>query len=285
MRYLLIPWSKFLLEKLTRFQPVKKFPAYYGSRRFIIAFKNTHHLSLSWASSIPSISSHPTSWRSILILSSHLRLGLPSGPFPSCFPTKTLNMPLLFPIRATWTAHHFILYFITRTALDEECRSLSSSLCSFIHCPGTSCLLGPNILLCTLFSNTLNLRSFLTISDQVLHPYKTTGRIIVLYILILKFLDIKLEERKILHRMIASIPWLQSALNFFLNRFWFVKVVSKYLNSSTHSKHLLSSFILWLRPAFWFRDMTMYLVLSQFTSISISFSRLRDNVEKYYIVG
>ena len=31
----------------------------------------------------------PTSWRSVLILFTHIRLGLPSGLFPSGFPTKT----------------------------------------------------------------------------------------------------------------------------------------------------------------------------------------------------
>ena len=43
---------------------------------------------------------HPTHCRSILILSSHLYLGLPSGLFPSCFLTKILYMPLHAPIGA-----------------------------------------------------------------------------------------------------------------------------------------------------------------------------------------
>jgi hypothetical protein len=44
---LLTPWSRALLEKLTGFQPVKKFPAFYGTRRFITAFTSARHLSLS----------------------------------------------------------------------------------------------------------------------------------------------------------------------------------------------------------------------------------------------
>jgi hypothetical protein len=71
-----------LLEKLTGLQLVKKFPAFYGTRRYSTALTSVHHLSLPCASSIQSIPPHPTSWRSILIiLSSHLLLGLPSpGP-------------------------------------------------------------------------------------------------------------------------------------------------------------------------------------------------------------
>ena len=60
---------------------------------------------LSWANSIHSITPHATSSKSILILSSHLRLGIPSRLFPSCFPTRTLCTPLTYTIRATWPAH------------------------------------------------------------------------------------------------------------------------------------------------------------------------------------
>ena len=62
------PWCRVLLEKLTGSQIVKKFPAFYGTRRFITALTSVRHLSLSWASPIQSTYPHPTSWRSILIV-------------------------------------------------------------------------------------------------------------------------------------------------------------------------------------------------------------------------
>jgi hypothetical protein len=43
------------------------------------------------------------------------------------------------------------------------------------------------MLLNLLLLNTLSLRSSLDVRDQVSHPYKTSGKIIVLYILIFKF--------------------------------------------------------------------------------------------------
>jgi hypothetical protein len=82
-----------------------------------------------------------------------------------------------------------VLTLIFLIILCEEYNSWSSSLCSFLHPPDTSALFGQNILLSILFSNTLSLCSSLNVRDQVSHPYRTTGKIIVLYIVIVTFSD------------------------------------------------------------------------------------------------
>ena len=56
LTYLLTPWSRVLLEKLTGLQLVKQFHAFCGTRKFITAFTSARHLSLSWARSIESTS-------------------------------------------------------------------------------------------------------------------------------------------------------------------------------------------------------------------------------------
>ena len=81
------------------------------------------------------------------------------------------------PIRATCPTQLISLNLITRTILGENYKAFSSTLCSFLHSPVTSSLLGPNNLLNTKFSNILMLRSSLSVSDQVSHP-NTTGNIV-----------------------------------------------------------------------------------------------------------
>jgi hypothetical protein len=65
----------------------KKLPTFYGTQRLITALTTPKLLSLSSADQ-SSPYPHPTSWKFILILFSHLHLGLPSRRFPPGFPTK-----------------------------------------------------------------------------------------------------------------------------------------------------------------------------------------------------
>jgi hypothetical protein len=135
----LTPRSRVLLEKLTSLQLVKEFPAFYGTRKFVTAFTTARQLSLSWASSIQSMPPHLTSWRSILRLSSPPCLGLPSGLFPSGFPTNTLYTPLLYPQTCYMPRpshfslfYHFSHSFKRRTILYHSYTRYF--ICWYCHC-------------------------------------------------------------------------------------------------------------------------------------------------------
>ena len=144
LTYVRTAWSR-VLQKLTGPQLVKKFPTFYGTRSFITTFTSAAtcpYPEPDQSSQCPP--PHLTTWRSILILLSLLLLlGLPSGLFPSGFPTKTLYIPLLSPILATRSASLIVFDLITWVIVGEQYRSLSSSLCSFLHSTVTSSLLGP----------------------------------------------------------------------------------------------------------------------------------------------
>ena len=88
-----------------------------------------------------------------------------------------------------------------------------------------------------------------------------------------------------LHRMIASILYFNLLLISSWIEFWFVMVVSKYLNCSTLSKELLPISVLWLRPALWLQHMTMHLVLSTFTSIPVCLLATTKAPAFFFAVG
>jgi hypothetical protein len=98
--------------------------------------------------------------------------------------------------------------------------------------------------------------------NKVSHPYRTTGKIIVLYIQILTFLDSRRENKR------HWTEWQQfSLLIFSWIRFWFVTVIPKYLNCATFPKNLLAIFMSWVCPASRLtRQQRICLVFSAFTS-------------------
>jgi len=144
-------WSRVLLEKLNGLQLVKQFSAFYGTVRFITAFTTARHLFYpepARSSPYPHIPFPEDPFNTILPSTA----GCPSLRFSQQNPVHT--SPLRSPVRATCLTHFILLDFITRTVLGEAYRTLSSSLCSFLHSTVTSSLVCTNILLNTLFSKT-----------------------------------------------------------------------------------------------------------------------------------
>ena len=98
MIIIITPCSTVLPEKLTGFQPVKNFPAFYETQRFIAAFTSARHLSLSWASWIQSNPLHPH------FLKTHLNIILPSTPGSPQW-SLSLRFPHQNPVYASLPPH------------------------------------------------------------------------------------------------------------------------------------------------------------------------------------
>jgi hypothetical protein len=71
--------------------------------------------------------------------------------------------------------------------------------------------------------------------------------------------------------LLLIYPWME---------FWFVRVVPKYLNYSTVSNDSLTICMYPFCPAFWSRNMTIYLVFSAFTSKPISLLAISKTSQK-----
>jgi hypothetical protein len=97
-----------LLEEWPTVQPLKNFPAFYGTRKFITIFTGSLHWYLSWAISIQSTPSYLSKNHFNIV---QLRPGPLSGLSPSGFPTNILYA-FLFSICASCPAHLILLYLI-----------------------------------------------------------------------------------------------------------------------------------------------------------------------------
>jgi hypothetical protein len=122
--------------------------------------------------------------------------------FLLAFPQKPF---ISSPMHTTCLDHFILLYLICPVTFGDKYRIWNTSLCNFLYSPVTSSLFGPNILLRTMFSNNFSLCTSINLRDQVSHPCKTTGRILVLHILTFTFQDNRREDKR-LDRMVASIP-------------------------------------------------------------------------------
>ena len=106
VKHNITPWRRALPDKLTGYQLVKKFPAFYGTRRFITTFTTARQLSVSWARSVQSMLTDP------YFLKIHFNIIL-----PSMLRSAKWSLPNSFPLPLKPCIHLFTLqiYFLKIT--------------------------------------------------------------------------------------------------------------------------------------------------------------------------
>jgi hypothetical protein len=100
-----------------------------------------------------------------------LHLDLPSCLFPSGLATKTFYSFLSSPTYVKCSSHLIRLDLICLISLGDEYKLWSFSSCNFLNSTVISCVLGPNILLRTLFSNTLSVYALPLVWDTKFHTH------------------------------------------------------------------------------------------------------------------
>ena len=178
-----MPWSRVFPLKLTGHQLVTKVPVFYGTWRFINTFKRASHLSLSWDSSIQSMT--PSHFLKIC-----LNIILPSMPGSSTWyvpqvspPKPYIHLPsptcAYMPHRSyfSWFYHLNIWWVQVMKHVIMQSSKLPCYLVALRskHFPQYAILSHPQPMF------------YPHLWDQVSHPHKT-GKIIVLYILFFTFL-------------------------------------------------------------------------------------------------
>ena len=140
--------------------------------------------------------SHYIYWKSVLILSFHLRLGLTSSLFPPRFLTKTLYVFILSTIRATWPAYLIHLELITRIIFWWALQILKLLVMQFSGVFLYVLSFRPKyIILSIQFSGTLRLWSSLHVTDQMSYPHTVTRHAYRLYGLNSVYLQSNLEDK------------------------------------------------------------------------------------------
>jgi hypothetical protein len=177
-------WSWAFLEKLPTMQPLKNFPKFYGIRKFIPMFTRALHWPLFWARSIHLLTPHPFSLRWILILSTHLGFCLPTGLFPSDISIQYLISIPLLPHSCYMLCPHHPSGLDHSNYIWRRVQVMKLLIMQFFATPYHLTPLRFKYSIQHMFSNTLSVCFSLNVRYQVSHPYRTTGKIIILCILI-----------------------------------------------------------------------------------------------------
>ena len=159
-----------------------------------------------------------------MLILSYLCVGPPMVLIPQVSPPKpSMYLPFL-----PHTLHVPPISFFLISSHKQKHRPWSSSLCvSYISLLPR--LFQTQISSSTPYFETLSLCSFLNVRDQVSHPHETIVKTTSLCILTFIFW-IANWKTEFLDWTVVGIPWVQSALNFFMNAILIVKVVAKSLN-------------------------------------------------------